>query len=696
MMLHTAAHALAYRIARRAIRPKAPLLVSEWADANRVLSEEGSAEPGRWRTSRNPPQREILDALSEDAPGEKVVLMKPSQWGGTEIGSNFVGYCIDHVKGPGAVVMPTEASLQDWTSQKFDPMVKDTPVVNESMALRSNRSGDNAAKRKRFKGGLIYFKTSGSTAELKASSLKWGMADEVDEWDWTTPQGDPLGLFEIRFAAFHNSKLFIVSSPTVKDASKIEEQFEAGDQRRYHVPCPHCGERQVLKWNNLKWKSEYTSYLLREREILENSLSVRWDREDSGIKSTDVDSTNVVRKGFDAFAPLPTVKYSVDTSRVTRAWYVCEHCGCEIDEHQKPGMLAAGRWIAENPGALYRSYHINGIYTPIGIGRSWVQLAQEWIEAQGDAKKLVIFINTRLAESWADRSHDLKPNALIARAEPYALRTIPQGVLVLTAGVDTQDDRLEVRVIGWGADKKEWTIDYHIIPGKPSGDEVWAALDDYLTAEFTNSYGKTLRIEATAIDTGGHFTHDVYAYVRRAKARRVIACKGASTTGRVILGKPSHQDVNWRGQTVKKGVALYIVGTDTAKHHIYGRLNDDTDKDPGERKVHFSTELEHAFFDQQVSEVFNPRKNRWEIKKGKRNEVLDTHVYATAASHHPELYLHKWKAADWKRRAAMIEPEQTAEPAETSAEQKPIEAPKKPPVKTRMPGRNHGIPNLGW
>lgn len=596
------AHYLALSAATKAVRPKDPLTVSEWADANRMLSEEGSAEPGPWRTSRNPPQREILDSLSEDSPGEKVALMKPSQWGGTEVGSNFVGYCISHVKGPGAVVMPTEASLQDWTSQKFDPMVKDTPVVSEAMALRSNRAGDNAAKRKRFKGGLIYFKTSGSTAELKASSLKWGMADEVDEWDWTTPQGDPLGLFEIRFAAFHNSKLFIVSSPTVKDASKIEEQFEAGDQRRYHVPCPHCDERQILKWSNVRW--------------------------------------------------------SVAGQRVTRAWYVCEHCGCEIDEHHKSAMLAGGRWIAENHGALYRSYHINGLYTPIGIGRSWVQLAQEWIEAQGDPKKLVIFINTRLAETWADRSHDLKPNVLIARAEPYALRSIPAGVLVLTAGVDTQDDRLEIRIIGWGADKKEWTIDYHVIPGKPSGDEVWDALDAYLTAEFTNTYGKTLRIEATAIDTGGHYTHDVYAYVRRAKARRVIACKGASTTGRVILGKPSHQDVNWRGQTIKKGVALYLVGADTAKHHIYGRLNDDTDKDPSARKVHFSTELEQAFFEQQVSEVFNPRKNRWELKKGKRNEVLDTHVLATAASHHPELYLHKWKQADWKRRAAMVEPEE--------------------------------------
>ncbi len=629
------AHRLAYRAARRAIRPKAPLKVSEWADANRFLSEEGSAEPGKWRTSRNPPQREILDALSEDVPGEKVVLMKPSQWGGTEVGSNFVGYCISHFKGPGAVVMPTEASLQDWTSQKFDPMVKDTPVVREAMALRSNRSGDNSAKRKRFVGGLIYFKTSGSTAELKASSLKWGMADEVDEWDWTTPQGDPLGLFEIRFAAFHNSKLFIVSSPTIKDASKIEEQFEAGDQSRYHVPCPHCDEKQTLKWSNLRW--------------------------------------------------------SVTGPRVTRAWYVCEHCGCEIDEHHKPTMLAGGHWIAENPGALYRSYHINGLYTPIGIGRSWLQLAQEWIEAQGDPKKLVVFINTRLAETWADRSHDIKPNILIARAEPYALRTVPPGALVLTAGVDTQDDRLEIRVIGWGADKKEWTIDYHVIPGKPSGDEVWNALDEYLCAEFSNAYGRTLRIEATAIDTGGHFTHDVYAYVRRAKARRVIAIKGAATTGRVILGKPSHQDVNWRGQTIKRGVALYTVGTDTAKHYIYGRLNDDTDKDPSERKVHFSTELDQSFFDQQVSEAFNPRKNRWELKKGKRNEGLDTHVYAIAASHHPELYLHKWKAKDWERRRLMVEPEAPTG-QQTPA---PLQQQMPPPRAAETP-RNHHLGRDEW
>lgn len=604
------AHRLAYRAARRAIRPKDSLTVSEWADANRVLSGEGSAEAGQWKTSRTPYLREVMDALSEESPSRKVVFMKSSQVGGTEAGSNWLGYIMAHAKGPVAVVMPTEKAMQDWASQKFDPMAKDTPSIAAVMASRSNRSSDNNAQRKRFTGGILYFKTAGSTTELKSTSLRYAIADEVDEWDWATLQGDPLGLLEIRQTTFHDRKLFVVSSPTMKDASRIEEQFDLGDQRRYHVPCPHCGERQHLKWPNLRWQKA--------------------------------------------------------GRLVTRAWYICEECGVEIDEHHKPAMLAAGRWIASNPDGLWRSYHVNAIYSPIGLGLNWAELADEWIEAQDDPAKLMRFVNTRLGETWADRSHDMKPNILAARAEPYALRSVPRGALVLTAGVDTQDDRLEIRVIGWGwhgGTVHEWTIDYHVIPGNPAEPRIWDALDDYLCGEFANAYGKTLTIEATAIDTGGHHTHAVYAYVRRAKARRVIAIKGASQPGRVILGKPSHQDVNWRGQTIKKGVALYTVGSDTAKHWIYNRLNGDTDKDPTERRVHYSSELEPWFYDQQVAETYNPRKNRWEVKKGKRNEVLDTHVYAIAASHHPEIYLHKWRPVDWKRRAQMLEPENQAAPS---------------------------------
>jgi phage terminase large subunit GpA-like protein len=211
-----------------------------------------------------------------------------------------------------------------------------------------------------------------------------------------------------------------------------------------------------------------------------------------------------------------------------------------------------------------------------------------------------------------------------------------------------------------------------VIYGNPADEKTLLALAEYLKAcVFVNHYGKQLRIEATAIDTGGHHTHMIYGFVRSASQyglTRVIACKGASTYGRAILGKPSYQDVNWRGQTIKKGVALYVIGSDTGKHLLYNRLNADNEKDPSERLVHFSTELDDKYYDGLVSETYNPRKNRWELKKGKRNEPLDTWILSVAASHHPEIYIHKWKKSDWDRREAMIEPRDMA-PNEAGAYQ---------------------------
>lgn len=620
MSLPADAFLLTFEAARRAIKPKASLLVSEWADANRILSGEGSAEKGPWKTSRTPYLAEIMDSLSEDSRDHLVVFMKSSQVGGTEAGSNWIGYIMDHAKGPAAIVMPTERSLNDWVSQKFDPMASDTPVVAEVLAKRSNKSSDNNSQRKKFAGGILYFKTAGSTAELKSTSLRYAMADEVDEWDWSTDQGDPLGLLEVRLTTFHDRKLFAVSTPTMKDASRIEELFEAGDQRRFQVKCPYCGERQHLTWGNLRWEKD-----------------------------------------------------TVNPRRIRSVAYYCQHNGCVIEEHNKPAMLSSGIWVADAPQNPYRSYHISALYSPVGLGLSWTELVYEWIAAQDDPAKLMRFMNTRLGETWADRSHDIKPNALKARAEPYGLRTIPIGCLVLTAAVDVQDDRLEIKIKGWGMDNKRWTIDYHVIFGNPADEKTWDALGQYLAdAKFTNHFGKQLRLEATAIDTGGHHTHMVYAFVRRAPSLgliRVIACKGASTYGRTILGKPSLQDVNWKGQTLKKGVALYIVGADTAKHFIYNLLNSDKDKDPTERAMHFSQELSDDYFEQLVSETYNPRKNRWELKKGKRNEVLDTEVLNIAASHHPEIYLHKWKKSDWERRKAMIEPETVAQDDVTADQQ---------------------------
>lgn len=631
-------HHLTLRAFDRIWRPKQRLTVSEWADANRMLSEVGSAAPGPWRTSRTPFLREVMDQLSEHSPAKLVAFMKSSQVGGTEGGSNWLGYIMTHAKGPTAVLMPTEKSLNDWVSQKFEPMATETPVVASVLARRSNNSSDNNAQRKKFTGGILYFKTAGSTAELKSTSLRYAIADEVDEWDWSTDQGDPLGLLDVRLTAFFDRKLFAVSSPTMKDASRIEELFDGGDRRRYHVPCPHCNELQPLVWANLKWR-----------------------------------------------------KHPENPRRILDAWYTCRECGGEIPEHHKPAMLAElghggqARWVPAAPDAPYPSYHISALYSPIGLGLSWRELAAEWIAAQDDPAKLMRFMNTRLGETWADRSKDIKANVLEARAEPYPLRSVPPGCLLITVGVDVQDNRIEFQVLGHGKGERTWTLDYHVIPGNPADDALWDAAADYINAvRYTNTHGRELISEACAIDTGGHHTHAVYAFVRARRVRRALACKGASTPGKAILGKPSAQDVNWRGITQKRGVMLYLVGADTAKHLLYNRLGGDADKPAEDRKVHFSNQLESPYYDQLVSETFNPRKNRWEIKKGKRNEALDTWILAVAASHHPELYVHKWKAADWARRAEMVEPNVVDEDAEQGASAVPgVPAPMSAPAPAR-------------
>lgn len=603
MSAFSVAEQLVFAACQRATRPRRRLTVSEWADANRMLSLEGSAEPGRWRTSRTPYLREVMDQLSEHAPARKVVFKKSSQVGGTEAGSNWLGYIIAHAKGPVAVVMPTEKSLNDWMAQKFEPMAKDTPAIRDVLAARSNRAADNSAQRKKFVGGILYAKTAGSTTELKSSSLRYAIADEVDEYQWATLQGDPIGLLDVRLTTFHDRKLFIVSSPTLKDASRIDEEFEAGDQRRYQVPCPHCGHRQALQWSNLRWQAPHS----RQRHV-------------------------------------------------DHAWYVCAECGGEIEEFHKGRMLEQGAWVPENPDAPFPSYHINALYSPAGLGLSWPELASEWIEAQGDPAKLMRFINTRLGESWADRSRDLKADTLQARVEPVTRREIPPGCLILTAGVDVQDDRLEVQLVGWGEGLRCWIVDHHVLPGRPAEDPVWAALQAYLAMPLVNGWGKSMLPAAVGIDTGGHHTHAVYAFVRSRRAPRAIALKGANVPGRPILGKPSWQDVTWKGVTERKGVALYTVGTDTAKHLLYARLDGDAERAGPERLVRFPQDLDPGWFDGFVSEAFDPRKNRWTLKKGKRNEPLDCWNYALAAAHHPELFLHRWRASDWRRLAALMEP----------------------------------------
>jgi phage terminase large subunit GpA-like protein len=582
----------------RAIAPRRPLTVSEWADTERVLSSKGSATPGKWRTSRNPPLREPMDCMSARSTVREVVLMFPIQFGKTEVAVNALGYTMDHNPGPVMVCLPGEVSMNKWVAQKLNPMLDETPAAQRALTSVASRDSSNTRTFKDFAGGQLYLEHAGSPSRLKSTSVRTLIVDELDEFSANLQGGDdPVAMLDGRTSAFPATyKRLYISTPQIRGLSRIERLWNKSDQRRYHVPCPHCSHMQPLEWAGLHW--------------------------------------------------------SPDGSQ---CWYGCRECGACIDEHHKPAMVAAGRWIAENPGAKTRGYHINCLYYAFGLGPRWLDLVEMWRDAQNDPAKLKTFINDRLAEPWEDPAmRAVKHNVIADRAEPYRLRTAPAGVLAITAGVDTQDNRLAVHITGWGRGMAAWTLDYVELPGDPADDAVWVALTDLLNRSIESASGALMRVEAVAIDAGGHRTEAVKAYVRKRLVRRAMAIFGAVPNNAPVLSKGKLQDINWRGQVDKRGVMIHHVGTVAIKHLLYSRLSTDADKAADARLVHFSDELPPEYFTGVVSETYNPTKNRFDKRTGVRNEPLDTWVYSYAAAHHPELRLHRLTKADWDAREARL------------------------------------------
>lgn len=574
------------------LKPKRKKLVSDWADENRVLSPHGSSEYGRWRTSRTPYLREVMDCLSEFSDIDRVVLMFSAQSGKTESSINWLGYIIDHAGGSVGVVLPTIEFVRSWTSQRLDSLISDTASVRKRFGKRKTRDATNSMHVKKYDKGSVIIGGSNSPSSLIGWSARYLICDEVDAYPLdVSGRGDPLDLAEERIKSGGlRKKMFLSSTPTIKGLSRIGDEYRKSDKRRFHVPCPHCNEKQILKFSNLKW--------------------------------------------------------SVDEyGEVIRAWYVCEHCGCEIEEHQKTKMLELGEWVAENPGVKTRGYSINGLYSPVGLGFSWHEIAKKWIEAQSDIAKLKVFVNSTLAEEWEDESTKLKSSELLKRTEDIDQRVIPPGCLALTVGVDTQDEWLAVKLLGWG-EGKLWVIEWHTIPGDTTRDEVWNRLEDYLNTPLINAYGQPISIDAVAIDVRGHRGEEVRRFIgRRTLKVPVFAVQGSTTRmGKAIASTASYPEKTGKGKIIKTGHALWNVGTEYCKDFIFGVLRSDEELPPEDRIIHFPQGLDESYFDGLLSEVFDPERNRYVQKKGakhKRNEPLDTFVYAWAIGHHKQVRIGK-------------------------------------------------------
>lgn len=620
-----------YRAFARAVAPRKAMTVSQWSDVERRLSSKGSAEAGQWRTDRNPPLREPMDCMSARSTVREVALMFPIQFGKTEVAINALGYCMDHDPGPVMVCLPGEVSMNKWVAQKLNPAVDESPAMKRALTSVASRDAANTRTFKDFAGGQLYIEHAGSPSRLKSTTVRTLLVDEVDEFANNLTGGDdPLEMLNGRTSAFPATfKRLYISTPQIKGLSRIEQLWSKSDQRRYHVPCPHCGHMQHLQWAGLHWSPD-----------------------------------------------------------ASQCWYVCQECGASIDEHHKQAMIASGEWVPGNPGAKMRGYHINCLYYQFGLGPRWLDLVEMWREAQNDPARLKTFVNDRLAEPWEDAAmRAVRHNAIADRAEPYKLRTAPTGVCYITAGVDTQDNRLAVQLVGWGAGMAFWVLDYIELPGDPADDAVWTALTELLNTPIQHASGATLRVEAYAHDMGGHRTEAVKHYVRQRRVRRPMAIFGATANNAPVLGKGKMADVDWRGRLDKRGVLTYQVGTVAAKHWLYGRLSTDAEKDSDTRVTHFSDELDPSFFAGLVSETYNPAKNRFEKRRGARNEPLDTWVYAYAAAHHPELRLHRHTRADWERVAARLQAKTGESAGAISAESSDIDSKQQPPMPAATAGK---------
>lgn len=561
---------------KRGAKPRDLITVSQWADRNRWL-ESGTNLPGRWNTATTPYLREIMDDLSEHSPVRSVTFIKSSGVGGTEVMYNWVGYIMHHLQNKDLLcVVPTLELRERSLNPRLSKMMEETPVlkelVNKSTRNKANRGDllEYGARARIIKAG------ANSPDSLRSDHLPYVEADEVDAFPWDVGgEGDPMTLIENRQRTFSRAKSYFVSTPTKDEASRIDILYKRSDMRRYHVPCPHCGEFQTLKFGGkdfaygLKWK-----------------MSLPVDDEPAQVESVQ---------------------------------YLCEHCGVYIDEGHKTEMLAKGRWIAERPSIkLHHGYHLNALYSPVGLGIGWRAIVEKWLQCQGDSSELKAFINTYLGEVFKEQGDQQDPAALIMRLEVYDNPSIA----FKTAGVDVQKDRLEVTIDGWGKDEENWTLNHLVIPGDTAAQDVWDELDEVL---------RDAGVRLAAIDSG-YNTSMVYAFCE--KRKWCVAIKGVEGAGRPLIEDEKKRRARLRAKR-KRGVHVEPLGVDQGKALVYSRLKITT---PGPGYIHYPQEpdFDDEYFAQLAAEklVTKMRGQRpileW-VKTRPRNEAIDCKVYSFAA-----------------------------------------------------------------
>jgi phage terminase large subunit GpA-like protein len=586
-----------------ALRPPPKLTLSQWADRHFYLSAESAAEPGRWKTL--PYQRGILDAIT-DPSVVRVSLMKSARVGYTKCVNAAIGYFIHQDPCPILVVQPTVEDAEGYSKEEIAPMLRDCEVLTNLIGNakpRKRKSGpkESTAKTsgetilaKSFPGGVLSMVGANSGRGLRRVSRRVVIFDEVDGYPASAGnEGDPVKLGERRAEYYWNRKIIAGSTPLVAGASRIEELFNAGDRRRYYVPCPHCGHMDFLRFSERH-----------DDDGAKRGHVMRWP---DGPES---------------------------------ACFECRSCGCAIEETDKRAMIAAGEWRAEGPFTGHASFHIWAAYS-LSPNATWAQLVAEFLEAKNAGPdQLRTFVNTVLGETWKEKGDAPDWELLQLRAESYAIGTVPDGPIVLTAGVDVQKDRFFYEVVGWGPNRESWSVDAGALYGDTALEATWSQLDTLLDRAYPGAVqGVEHRIAMMAVDSGFN-TQTVYNWARRHPMSRVIAVKGVGGAARALVGSPSPVDITVRGKKLRRGYKVWPVGVDIAKAELYGYLGLKRGTEaPPPGFCHFPA-YGPEFFQQLTAEhlvTTRSKKNgrtklEWQVQPNRENHHLDTRIYARVAA----------------------------------------------------------------
>lgn len=606
--MNTAEIAFAAELAsaiRRGLAPldsPEPLRLSQWAAEHFYLSAESSYVEGVWEA--RPYQPAIMDCMSNDDV-RTVTVRKSARVGYTKMIVAAIGYFAEHRKRNQVVFQPVDGDADDFTKDEIDPMLRDCVAVQRVFPYYETKSKFNTLSKKVFTGSTLDIRGGKSPKNYRRLSKDVVYYDELDGFDIDVGgkdgEGDAVTLGDKRLEGATFPKSIRGSTPKEQGASLIEKAEAEADLRfEFHVPCPHCGHEQAIRWGGG-----------------DATFGFKWLGEDPSTTQ-----------------------------------YLCaaKACGAlfRFEEYVAPhGPLERGRWVAEDGTWIDREgyFRTQGceliappesvafrLWTGMAGTVPWSQIVKSFLTARKDPSKLKTFVNTTLGESWAEKGGDRTDADVLYRRREYYPAQVPDGVLAIVASVDTQDDRFEIQFDGYGVGEERWSLSYVRLVGDPSRKLIWDKLAEELRRQFTRADGTILQVLLATQDHGGHYSDEVNAFSKRMGVRFLIPVKGSNQTGKPVATMPRKKNA--------KGVYLTEVGTDTAKSLLHQRYQIDAHDvgvpNPGFVHWPVSDEFDRTYFAQVTAEeqVRTYRSGvavvTWDAK-GRPNEATDCSVYSLAA-----------------------------------------------------------------